>query len=210
MPSAHAVAQYFLHLAAKAEESTPVTASQLHRLVYYAQGWCLATRERPLIDGPIHAGPQGPLAKDIVAAFSAGDRPVATSEAAVDGSLSGEDRGIIESVWLGYGQYSAWRLREMTMRERPWKDAREATSQATDDLPLIEPTVMRSFFRELHEVQCKRLGLDPIALEEGIRDARAGNTIPFEALRAEIARAAAKLPAGKVSPALDRPSRQAG
>jgi uncharacterized phage-associated protein len=48
MTSAEAVARYSLHLAAHAEEPTPLTQMQLHRLLYYAQGWSLATRDCPL------------------------------------------------------------------------------------------------------------------------------------------------------------------
>jgi len=37
-------------------------------------------------------------------------------------TLDPDDRGVIEEVYSVYGQFSAWRLREMTHAEPPWKD----------------------------------------------------------------------------------------
>ncbi len=188
MPSAEAVARYFLHLAAATEEPTPVTQMQLHKLLYYAQGWCLATRERPLFPARFQAWTHGPVEADLYPTFADyGSQPIAAGEAREDPLLSREDRGFLESIWLCYGKYAAWRLREMTHNEAPWKDARRTVPRdAVSRVPMTEET-MRSFFRGMHEANCRKMGMTAADLAQARRDVREGRGIPWEELVAEFA-----------------------
>ena len=61
MPSAEVVARYFLQLAAMHEEPSPVTHMQLHKLLYYAQGWSLASRGGSLFSARFQAWAHGPV-----------------------------------------------------------------------------------------------------------------------------------------------------
>jgi uncharacterized phage-associated protein len=181
MPSAESVARYFLHLAALNEEPSPVTHMQLHKLLYYAQGWCLASRDRPLFAAKFQAWAHGPVEAALYSKFADYDgQPIARHEAAEVPSLSPEDRGIIESVWLGYGRYSAWQLREMTHKESPWREARGGLPEGASSRAPISDASIGAFFRKLHESQCRRRGIDPHRLAESVRQARAGETTELD------------------------------
>lgn len=187
LPSAESIARYFLHLAAGADEATPVTQMQLHKLVYYAQGCWLATRERPLCRATFQAWIHGPVVLEMRPVFARfGDLPVPPSEARTDPSLTREMRGVLASIWLAYGRFSPWKLREMTHAEPPWKDARaglppDAPSQA----PIPEES-LRRYFRRRHEEQCRRIGMTAADLAQSIQDARNGRSIPLEEIKREF------------------------
>lgn len=195
MPSAEAVARYFLHLAGVPPEASPLTQMKLHKLLYYAQGWCLATRNRPLFEGRFQAWVHGPVVSDLYGTFSQhDDGPVPIGEAAVDPSLSAEDRAIIESVWLGYGKYEAWRLREMTHGEPPWRDARGALPDDAPSRAPITDAAIAVYFRSLHEARCRKAGLEPDFIRASIAEARAGETVTLDELKSAIAGAAPARP----------------
>jgi uncharacterized phage-associated protein len=99
--SADAIARYFLQLAAHTEEPTPITHMQLHKLLSYAQGWCLATRERPLFPANFQAWAHGPVEIDVYPKFADDEgQPIPRHEAREDPSLTAEERAITESIWL--------------------------------------------------------------------------------------------------------------
>ena len=185
MPTAEAVARYFLHLAAMTEEPSPITHMQLHKLLYYAQGWCLASRDRPLFVARFQAWAHGPVEVAVYPRFADYEAdPIAKHEAADEPSLNQDDRAVIESVWFGYGKYAAWQLREMTHKERPWQDARGGLSEREPSRAAITDETMRAFFRSVHETQCRRRGIDPDRLAESVRQARCGETTDFDLSRA--------------------------
>ncbi len=201
MPPAEAVARYFLHLAAATEEPTPVTQMQLHKLLYYAQGWCLATRERPLFPARFQAWAHGPVEADLYPTFADyGSQPIAAGEARDDPLLSREDRGFLESMWLCYGKYAAWRLREMTHNETPWKDARRTVPRDAVSRAPITEEAMRSFFRGLHEANCRKMGLTAEELAQARQEAREGKGISLEEFKAEAIRDKAAREAAAGSP----------
>ncbi|ADR52578.1 hypothetical protein CKC_04145 [Candidatus Liberibacter solanacearum CLso-ZC1] len=41
------------------------------------------------------------------------------------GEIDQKDRNILDDVFEFYGQFSTWKLRNMTHTEAPWKDAYE-------------------------------------------------------------------------------------
>jgi uncharacterized phage-associated protein len=101
MPAnAEVVARYFLHIASMVEEATPLTHLQLQKLLYYAQGWCLAMHDRPLFDGAIQAWRHGPVVREVFPKFAdyAGG-PISWSESRDDATITKEDREVIEFVW---------------------------------------------------------------------------------------------------------------
>lgn len=119
------IARYFL---AKADEDVGDFLSnlKLQKLVYYAQGVGTATRHEPLFDEPLEAWLHGPVVPDLYREyrdFGGGAIPM-VSDLDIE-EYAPEDRMILDDVYDFYGQYSAWRLREMTHQEAPWKDAYE-------------------------------------------------------------------------------------
>ncbi len=69
MAHAEHVARYFLWLAANEPEEEPVTHMRLQKLLYYAQGWALASRGEGLFAGEIQAWRHGPVTPGVYATF---------------------------------------------------------------------------------------------------------------------------------------------
>jgi uncharacterized phage-associated protein len=176
------IAKYLLHLAAQAPEPCPITHMQLQKLLYYVQGWSLAWTGKAMFRGEIQAWEHGPVVADLyprLKKFKA--RPLPLHRETGAEALSREERGMIESVWGRYGQYSAPHLREMTHKERPWKEARGSLAEGAKSQAVIPEESMRAYFRKEYEEWCrKHMGCTPEELEQSVKDARSGNTTPLE------------------------------
>lgn len=133
------VAKYFLALQ---DDEEAISNLKLQKLLYYAQGFHLALKGRTLFDDDIRAWEHGPVVPSVWRAYNryAGrpiPRPVGFDPRAID-----EDtRSLLDEVSSVYGQFSAWRLREMTHAEPPWKSA---PAQA-----VISQAVMEAYFKTL-------------------------------------------------------------
>lgn len=180
MPAAEVIARYFLHLSWIGEEPSPVTHLQLQKLLYYAQGWSLATRGTRLFEGRMQAWVHGPVVVETFPKFADyGNSPIPAHEARDDETLTAEDRGMVESIWLGYGKYAAWELRRMTHSEPPWKKARGRLPEGALSQAAISDESLRDYFRAEHERTCKHMGLDARRLEKAAREAGEGRAIPI-------------------------------
>lgn len=184
MASTEAVARYLLHLAASAEEACPITHMQLQKLMYYVQGWSLATRGRPLFSGRIEAWEHGPVVAALYPKFADyKGKPIPKRETSDSWTISEQDRAFIDSVWARYGQYSAPRLRAMTHAEAPWLEARGGLPEGEPCKAVISEASMKRFFEAQHRKHCERLGIDPKTLASSVRHARAGKTTELELRR---------------------------
>ncbi len=184
MASTEAVARYLLHLAASAEEACPITHMQLQKLMYYVQGWSLASRGKPLFVGRIEAWEHGPVVRGLYPKFADyQSRPIPRREASDAGPLTEEERGLIESVWARYGQYSAPRLRAMTHGEAPWLEAREGLVEGEASRAVISEESMRRYFTGLQEAHCRRMGIEPRVLARSMRHAREGKVTEMDLRR---------------------------
>ena len=130
------VADYFL--ASMDEESGELISNlKLQKLVYYSQGVHLALYGEPLFGEQIIAWKHGPVVPELYRKYSeSGSGPVPC----VDGiNLDKYDiraREVLDEVAEVYGQFSAWKLRNMTHEEAPWKDTplnEEITWQKLED-----------------------------------------------------------------------------
>ncbi len=136
------VANYFL--AQQSEDAGDLISNlKLQKLVYYAQGCHLALFNAPLFQEPLEAWLHGPVVPELYhlyKQYGAGAIPLPVG---MDFSVfSAETQELLDEVYSVYGQFSAWKLREMTHNEPPWKDA--APDQGT-----ISQASMRKFFRTL-------------------------------------------------------------
>lgn len=92
---------------------------KLQKLLYYAQGICLALRRRPLFPERIKAWEHGPVIPQVWKDYEGQGnlpRPDDFNLLAVDPEVA----AILDRVYAEYGQYAAWALRNMTHQERPW------------------------------------------------------------------------------------------
>jgi uncharacterized phage-associated protein len=130
------VADYFL---ANVEEDSGDNIShlKLQKLVYYAQGLYLAMQAEPLFRDPIEAWDQGPVVPGLYRAFKhRGNRAIEPPEVFDADEYLPEVREILDAVLTVYGQFSAWKLREIMQSEPPWRDTPrqgEITHQALRD-----------------------------------------------------------------------------
>ncbi|MBA5723851.1 Panacea domain-containing protein [Candidatus Liberibacter sp.] len=120
------IARYFLSKARTEEEPDLITNLKLQKLCYYAFGIMSALREEndpPLFEDQMH----GPVIPNLYEEF----KKYKSSPISEMKSLSYEefsvfdqkDRDILDDVFEYYGQFSAWRLRNLVHEEQPWKDA---------------------------------------------------------------------------------------
>ncbi|XEG74007.1 DUF4065 domain-containing protein [Pseudomonas sp. abacavir_1] len=120
MPSSRDVAEYFLLLEGEGGE---ISNLKLQKLVYYAQGFSLALLGEPLFDEPVEAWMHGPVVPELYRRFSGfGANPIPPANDFDPTVLSRDQRRLIEEVFDVYGQYSAWKLRQLTHEEDPWRD----------------------------------------------------------------------------------------
>lgn len=124
MPSAIDVARYILALARASDEDgqedDPISNLKLQKLLYYSQGFHLALYGRPLFPERIQAWEHGPVVPEVYREFKRfGAAPI--SNEPCDTSLLDEPtRKLIDDVYTSFGQFTAWRLRQMTHKEPPW------------------------------------------------------------------------------------------
>ena len=97
---------------------------KLQKLLYYAQGCALGVNDTPLFREDIVAWTHGPVVEEIYHEYKVfGSAPIAFEDD-FDGSfLTKDDDALLLQVYRLFGQYSAWKLREMTHNELPWKNA---------------------------------------------------------------------------------------
>lgn len=95
---------------------------KLQKLLYYAQGYCLAMFRRPLFAERIKAWEHGPVVPQIRRIYEGHPdvlpQPDDLDLLAVDPRV----RAVLDRVYAEYGQFAAWALRNMTHSERPWKE----------------------------------------------------------------------------------------
>jgi uncharacterized phage-associated protein len=139
--SAMIVAHYFL-AKRDPEAGDEISNLKLQKLLYYAQGLHLALTGEPLFPETIEAWQHGPVVPPVYHACKRyGERNLPQVEANPHSSLTAEQRRFLDDVYEVYGQFSAWKLREMTHDEAPWKDA-EARGPSTE----ITHQALRDFF----------------------------------------------------------------
>ncbi len=121
--TAREAAEYFLVRAAADDEG--MTLLKLQKLLYYAQGFHLALNGgEPLFDEPILRWEHGPVVRSIWEAYAEfrGGRLIDAPAEINMGRYDQESREFLDEVWVVYGQFSAWKLRDMTHDERPWAE----------------------------------------------------------------------------------------
>lgn len=140
MVTASDVAKYFLFRANKNEDSD-VSNLKLQKLIYYAQAFHLAIFDKPFFDEDFEAWTHGPVCPNIYHHYKQyGASPIQIdSEIEID-QFSQDQLELLEEIYDVFGQFSAWKLRNMTHEEAPWKD-KEATAG------IIEKSSMMEFYK---------------------------------------------------------------
>lgn len=136
--TAHDVAKYIL-ASVDPEVGDLISNLKLQKLCYYAQGFSLALLGRPLFDDPIAAWQHGPVVPAVYHAYKEFGANAIPAPADIDFSrFSQDERDLLDEVYSTYGQFSAWKLRNMTHEEPPWRE--------TDENCVIPLKKMKQYF----------------------------------------------------------------
>lgn len=120
---------------------------KLQKLLYYAQGIHLAVTGDKLFQEDILAWKHGPVVLEVYDQYKINKgNPIVVIKNDSDYEMiknietDKEVADTLEFVFNEYGQYSAWGLRNMTHRERPWNE--------TDINGVIKTDLIMEFFKE--------------------------------------------------------------
>ncbi len=116
---------------------------KLQKLVYYAQGFYLAMVDTPLFNERIEAWEHGPVCVDLYhkyKEYGAGYIPIPDVD--VLNAFSKEELEVLYMVHNYFGQFSAWKLRNLTHEDTPWLQAyrNERSNEITHE-------AMREYFK---------------------------------------------------------------
>lgn len=119
------VAKWFLAYNRNAmndEGADYISNLKLQKLLYYAQGSFLAVKDKPLFTDEIVAWQHGPVVENIYHEYKAnGANGIRFDEDFDFSQFTDEENELLSEVYDTFGQYSAWKLRNMTHNEAPWK-----------------------------------------------------------------------------------------
>jgi uncharacterized phage-associated protein len=122
--SANQIANYFLGLV-DTEAGDTMTNLKLQKLLYYAQGYHVASFGKPLFPEGIEAWVHGPAIPAVYRRFKhCGYNPIDVTGITAP-ELDTETREFLDQIWTLYGKYSAKYLEELSHRDVPWKEARK-------------------------------------------------------------------------------------
>lgn len=144
MATCYDIANHFLKLGAS-DDGEMISNLKLQKLAYYAQGFSLALLGTSMFPETIEAWDHGPVVPDLYHAYKshgAAAIPV-PDDYDPDMVFTVDQQNLLNDVHLMYGQYTAWKLRNLTHEESPWKDAYAQGSGTT-----ISLEAMQTYFRE--------------------------------------------------------------
>jgi uncharacterized phage-associated protein/DNA-binding XRE family transcriptional regulator len=136
---ARVIARYFLTVQ---DDEDPITSLKLQKLLYFAKGTFFALRDQQLFREPMLAWDHGPVVDSVWREFAANGRERLPKPEGLDvDGIDPATRALLDYVYDRWGRYSAWKLREMTHQEGPWK--------ATPRNDRIDDEAVRSYFKSL-------------------------------------------------------------
>lgn len=140
---AQTAAQY---LCAVRDEEDSFTNLKLQKLLYYAQAYAAVFLGRPLFPERIKAWPHGPVVPQVRYEYKVHQaQPLPRPEGFDPMAVNPDARAVLDRVYAEFGQFEAWRLREMTHEEDPWLN----TAQGA----VITIEAIRAFFEpRLHVI----------------------------------------------------------
>ncbi len=114
------VANYFLSLPNE-DIGDSITNLKLQKLVYYAQGFSLALYDESIFTERIEAWEHGPVIPTLYKKYKQlGATPIPIPEDTDFSKYDDQTKDLLNGIYEEYGQFSAWKLREMSHEEEPW------------------------------------------------------------------------------------------
>lgn len=116
------VAEYFLRLT-EPEVGDTLSNLKVQKLLYYAQGFSLALYNKPLFEDDFHAWMYGPAIPSLYDLYKQyGSDAIPEPEKFNVNKYSKKEQELLNEIHWVYGQYSAWKLRDLIYKERPYKE----------------------------------------------------------------------------------------
>jgi uncharacterized phage-associated protein len=164
-----AIANEFLRIAS--EQNSALSPMKLQKLVYYANGWNLAIKGKPLINEDVEAWRHGPVIRSLYREFREFGNQDITKPATETINTSTEPwkieyrvvtpsvddhpeeaeftKQLLNKIWQIYGKYTAVQLSNATHQEgTPWH---KVVSEFDGDVPprtSIPASMIRAYFLE--------------------------------------------------------------
>jgi uncharacterized phage-associated protein len=141
MANANDITNYFL--SKTIEEDSKITNLKLQKLLYYAQGLHLALFDKELFSEEIEAWQHGPVCVSIYHDFKkygSNIIPFENCKKNFSQILSSEQTEFLDEIYDVFGQFSAWKLRDMTHEEPTWINNKDSAS-------LISQSEMKEYFK---------------------------------------------------------------
>jgi len=123
---------------------------KLQKLLYYAQGCSLALNDYPLFDEDFEAWKHGPVVPKIYDLYSDNGANGITKFAALYRTFDELDESLLEEVYKEFGQYTAWKLRDMTHEEIPW---RSAYKEGLFHIPITKESIKEYFVENYIDIE---------------------------------------------------------
>lgn len=139
MLSCYDVANFFL-AQANEEIGDLISNLKLQKLTYYAQGFFLAINNEPLFPEEIEAWTHGPVVPELYHHYKEHKSNAIPSPTDLDFSVYDQNtQDFLNEIYSVFGQFSAWKLRNMTHDEPPWRDVAEEAG-------VISHAAMKKYF----------------------------------------------------------------
>ncbi|PGQ52659.1 Panacea domain-containing protein [Bacillus cereus] len=147
------VAKYLINQSRPGTQEN-ITNLKLQKLLYYAQGFCLAIKEKALFEEDIEAWVHGPVVPEVYSEFKG------YTYNDIDGIydeneivLTKEEIDLLDNMWKIFQSYSGKVLEEMTHNEEPWINARNGLGVLDYSNHVIEKTIIQQYFKKEYIVQ---------------------------------------------------------
>lgn len=139
MANVQDVAKFFIDLAQKQEQQQSgdlVTNLRLQKLLYFAQGWCLARYDKPLFDAPIEAWKFGPVVREVYNKYNVNLANGISSDARIaSDALTAEEMELLLDVVRAYDGYSTKTLVDISHApDGPWAKRGRSEEISTDEI----------------------------------------------------------------------------
>jgi uncharacterized phage-associated protein len=140
MCTASDVAKYFL-IKSDPDSGDTISNLKLQKLLYLAQGFFLAIYGEPLFSAKIEAWTHGPVVPEIYHKYKKYEGSAIPIPKLEFSLISKKARQLLDEIWSVYGQFSAWKLRDITHDHTPWKKTVQGD--------IISTKKMESYFKTL-------------------------------------------------------------
>lgn len=138
--TAETIAQWFV-LRAKRDVNQGgelLTKLKLQKLLYYAQGFYYAFYGKKLFNDKIVHMPYGPAVQSILDLLKNADQPITDmreyTKETKESDLSDDVVAILDLVYEKFGQFSAYKLVQMTHEESPWQETKQGEEILVDKI----------------------------------------------------------------------------